>query len=102
MPGWWFGPGVAVLADAHVAGRDAHDAPVLLQQLRGGEAGVNLDPLRLGLRAASQRTTSPSETMKLPWLRICGGVGSRTARLAVRNTKRSSPAGVASGAPRSA
>ena len=41
--------GFAVLADAHVAGGDADDAPVLLQQFGGGEAGIDLDAQRLGL-----------------------------------------------------
>ena len=42
---------LAVLADAHVAGGDADDAAVLLQQFGGGEAGVDLDAQRLRLLA---------------------------------------------------
>ena len=42
-------PRFALPRDAHVAGGHAHDAPVLLQQLGGGEAGIDLHPERLGL-----------------------------------------------------
>jgi hypothetical protein len=42
----------AVLRDAHVAGRDAADAArVVVEHLGGGEAGIDLDPERLGLAA---------------------------------------------------
>ena len=41
--------GLAVLADAHVAGGDADDAAVFLQQFRGGETGIDLDAQCLGL-----------------------------------------------------
>ena len=40
----------AVAGDAHVAGGDAlHRAVLVEQHLRGGEAGEDLDPERLGL-----------------------------------------------------
>ena len=42
---------LAVLADAHVAGGDADDAAVLLQEFGGGEAWVDFDAQRLGLLA---------------------------------------------------
>ena len=43
--------GFAVLADAHVAGGDADDAAVFLQQFRGGETGIDLHAELLGLLA---------------------------------------------------
>ena len=48
---------LALLADAHVAGGDAFDAPfVVVEHLRGGEAREDLDAQRLGLlRRASGR-----------------------------------------------
>jgi DNA polymerase len=39
----------AILADPHVAGGDAGDAAVLLEQLGGGEPGIDLDAELLGL-----------------------------------------------------
>jgi hypothetical protein len=56
--------GGAVLADAHVAGGDADDAPaVFLQHLGGGEAGIDFDAQRLGLGRPASGQTLPSETM---------------------------------------
>ena len=63
MPRWKLSVGLAVLADAHVAGGDADDAAVLLQHLGGGEAGIDLDAQRLGLLRPASGTTSPRETM---------------------------------------
>ncbi len=40
---------VPVLADAHVAGGDAGDGPILEQHLGGGKARIDLDAERLGL-----------------------------------------------------
>ena len=45
------GAGFARLGDAHVAGGDADDASVLLQQLGGGEAWVDLNAQSFGLPA---------------------------------------------------
>ena len=45
------GAGLAVAADAHVAGGDADDAAILLQQFGGGEAGIDFHPQRFRLRA---------------------------------------------------
>jgi hypothetical protein len=51
MPGWWLG-GLAVAADAHVAGGDAaHGALVVVEHFGAGEAGIDLDAERFGLRA---------------------------------------------------
>ena len=77
------GLGLAVPADAHVAGGDADDRA----RSRRGAPRPRQSPDRSRRRAPppcspSQRQTSPSETMKLPWLRISGGIrkfGSRSA-----------------------
>jgi hypothetical protein len=46
------GRGLAVVADAHVAGGDAaHGTLVVIQHLGAGKAGIDLDAERFGLRA---------------------------------------------------
>ena len=70
----------AVSSHAHVLGRDALDgAVVVVEHLRGGEAGEYRDVERLRLLSQPAAQVSEADDVVAGLLCICGGVGSRIA-----------------------
>ena len=90
---------LAVAADTQIAGGHPLDAAVLVvQHLGGGKAGIDLDAERLGLLAEPAAQVAEADDV------VAGVVhlwrrGQAERAVSVRNRKRSSPAGVLSGAP---
>ena len=92
-PGAWFGPGLRSRSRPMSPMRMPTTRPVSSSSACDAAKPANTSTPRDSARAARKGASCPSETMKLPRLCICGGLGRRVAPVFVKYQNSSRVAG---------